>query len=61
MEQFFLNLVHAAAWFVLIVFVFAAIGVVAVIRWIMRLVTGTERAVESGVQRAEGVITRRDK
>ncbi len=61
MEQFFANLVHAAAWFVLIVFVFAVIGVIAVVRWIVAAVTGTERAVESGVQRAESVITRRDK
>ena len=50
MEQTLVHLAHAAIWFFIIVFVFAAIGVVATIRWIVGLVTNTERAVESGVR-----------
>jgi hypothetical protein len=49
MEQTFVHLAHAAAWFFLIVFAFAIIGVIATIRWIVGLVTGAERAVETEV------------
>ncbi|MDQ2681389.1 MAG: hypothetical protein M3Y21_10300 [Candidatus Eremiobacteraeota bacterium] len=60
MEHFFIHLAQSAAWFFLIVFVFAVIGVIAVIRWIIALVTGTERAVTTGVHNVEGRITHRD-
>lgn len=60
MEHFFMHLVQSAVWFILIVFIFAIIGVIAVIRWIVGLITGTERAVESGVRTVEGRITHRD-
>ncbi len=53
MEQSLVHLVHAAAWFFLIVFLFAVIGVVATVRWIVAMVTGAERAVESGVTSVE--------
>lgn len=60
MEQTLVHLVHAAAWLFLIVFVFAVIGVIATIRWIVNMVTGAERAVESGVQNVEGRFTHHD-
>ncbi len=60
MEHFFMHVVQSAAWFVLIVFIFTVIGVIAVIRWIAALVTGTERAVKTGVHNVEGRITHRD-
>ncbi len=56
MEQTFVHLARDAAWFLLIVFVFAAIGVIATIRWIIGLVMGAERAVESGVESVEHAI-----
>jgi hypothetical protein len=46
MESFLSHVIHTALWFMFVVFVFAAIGVYATIRWIYDLVTGTERAVE---------------
>lgn len=60
MEQTFVHLAHAAAWFILIVFAFAAIGIVATIRWIVGLFLKTERAVESGVESVERAVTHRD-
>lgn len=53
MEQFLIHLAHAAAWTFLVISLFAIIGVIATIRWIIGLVTGTERAVESGVTNVE--------
>lgn len=60
MEQTLVHLVHAAAWLFLIIFIFAAIGVIATVRWIIAMVTGAERAVESGVHNVEGHFTHRD-
>lgn len=60
MEQFVLNLVHAAAWVFLFIFLFAIIGVIAVIRWIMNMITGTERAVSTGVQNVENSLHRHE-
>jgi hypothetical protein len=57
MEQTLVHLAETAAWFFAIVFVFAIIGVVATIHWIVRMVTGAERAVESGVHNVEDSIT----
>lgn len=54
MEQFLVHLAHAAAWTFLIIFLFAVIGLIATVRWIINLVTGTERAVERGVENVEG-------
>ncbi len=61
MEDTFVHLAHAAAWIFLVVFVFAAIGVVATVRWIIAMVTGAERAVESGVHGVEERFTHHDR
>jgi hypothetical protein len=58
MEQTLVHLVHAAAWFFLIVFILAFIGLIAIIRWVMSLFRRTEAAVESGVERVEGTFRR---
>lgn len=57
MEHFLIRLAETAAWLFVIVFIFAAIGVVATVRWITNLVTNTERAVESGVHNVEDHFT----
>lgn len=59
MEQFVLNLVHAAAWTFGIIFLFAIIGVIAVIRWLVGLFMTGERAVEAGVQSVEHMVQRK--
>jgi len=60
MESFVLNLLHAAAWLFAFIFLFALIGVVATVRFIMALITGTERAVETGVHNVENSFHRKD-
>ncbi len=59
MEYFVLHLLHAAAWLFLFIFLFAVIGVLATIRFIMGMFTRAETAVSSGVHSAENVITHR--
>lgn len=59
MEHTLIRLAETAAWLFVIVFIFAIIGVVATIRWIVNLVTNTERAVETGVESVEDRLTRR--
>ena len=49
MEHTLAHLAETAAWLFFIVFVFAVIGVVATIRWIVAMVTRGEQAVEAGV------------
>ena len=44
MEQTFVHLAQTAAWFLLIVFVFALIGVYATIHWIVNLFRRGERS-----------------
>jgi hypothetical protein len=54
---------HALAgigWFAVIILVFAIIGVIATIRWIIGLVTNTERAVETGVRSVGDKLTHHD-
>jgi len=58
-EQFVTNLLHAAAWTFGLIFLFALIGVIATIRWIISLFVHTEQAVETGVQDVEKMVTRR--
>lgn len=58
MEQFFIHMAHAAAWTLLVIFIFAFIGFIAVIRWIVNIFRRGEAAVESGVDRVEGVFKR---
>ena len=59
MEQFVQNLLHAAAWTFAFIFLFALIGVIATIRWITGLFMRGERAVESGVQSVEHLVSRK--
>ena len=59
MENFVLHLVHAAAWLFGFVFLFAVIGILATIGFIVRLFTRAEGAVASGVHSAENIVTRR--
>ena len=59
MEQFVTNLLHAAAWTFGFIFLFALIGVIATIRWIANMFMRGERAVESGVQSVEHLVTRK--
>lgn len=58
-EQFVANLLHAAAWVFGFIFLFALIGFVATIRWIIGLFMKGEQAVESGVQSVEHMVTRK--
>ncbi|MDP9025691.1 MAG: hypothetical protein M3N13_10000 [Candidatus Eremiobacteraeota bacterium] len=60
MEQTLVHLAATAAWLFFIVFVFAVIGIIATIRWIVNMVTNTERAVVTGVEDAGRRITHRD-
>lgn len=53
MEHTLVHIAATAAWFFVIVFIFALIGVVAMIRWIVGLFRRGEAAVESGVQSIE--------
>ncbi|HTU69366.1 MAG TPA: hypothetical protein VMF11_03515 [Candidatus Baltobacteraceae bacterium] len=59
MEHTLIHMAETAAWAFFIIFVFAIIGVVATVRWIVNLVTGAERAVEGGVRNVEDSITHR--
>ncbi|MDQ6929899.1 MAG: hypothetical protein M3126_04440 [Candidatus Eremiobacteraeota bacterium] len=60
MEHLVLNILHAAAWLFAFIFLFAIIGIIAVVRWIMNLVMGTERAVSTGVHNVENSLHRRE-
>ncbi len=60
MEHALVRLAETAAWLFFIIFIFAIIGVVATIRWIVSLVTNTERAVQTGVHNVEDRITHRN-
>jgi hypothetical protein len=58
MEDLVNHLLHFAMWAFFVIFAFAAIGVFATVRWIVRLVRGTEAAVGSGINSAENVFRR---
>jgi hypothetical protein len=60
MEQTIIHLAEGAAWVFGIIFLFAIIGVYATVRWIIGLVTNTERAVEGGVRNVEDRLTHHD-
>ncbi|GAC1614182.1 MAG: hypothetical protein NVS9B12_15110 [Vulcanimicrobiaceae bacterium] len=60
MEQLVLNILHAAAWLFAFIFLFAVIGVIAVVRWIIGMITGTERAVSAGVHNVENHLHRHE-
>ena len=53
MEKTLIHIVETAAWFFVIVFAFAAIGVYATIHWIVSLFVRGEHAVETGVEDVE--------
>ena len=53
------NLAHSFAWVLFIIFLFAVIGFIATIRWIVSIVTGAERAVVSGVENVERSVERK--
>ncbi len=58
MEHALIRLAETAAWLFAVIFVFAIIGVVATVRWIINLVTNTEREVETGVHNVEDRFSR---
>ena len=53
MEQTFVHLAETAAWAIGIIFIFAIIGVVATIRWIVGLFWKGEQAVVNTVETIE--------
>lgn len=53
MEHTFVRIAETAAWFMVVVFVFAIIGVYATIHWIVEMVRRGEESVEAGVQNVE--------
>lgn len=57
--DFLTHLLHGAAWLGGIIVLFAIIGFFATIRWIARLFTSAERAVEGGVKSAGDMIHRK--
>ena len=59
MGDFLTHLAHAALWVIGLMFIFSLIGIFATIRWIVGLVTGAGRAVESGVEKAGEMMHRR--
>jgi hypothetical protein len=52
-EHTFVRIAETAAWFFVIVFVFAIIGVYATIHWIVNKVRRGEEVVEEGVRGVE--------
>jgi hypothetical protein len=59
MEAFLGHLIHFALWVFFVIFAFAIVGVIAVVRWVAMLVTRTETAVGDGVSSVERVIHKR--
>ena len=59
MEHFVANLLHAAAWVFGFIFLFAIIGLIATVRWIIGLFMRGEQAVASGVQSVEHMVHRK--
>lgn len=53
MEHAVVNLVHAALWIMFVIFALAAVGLIAIVKWIVDAFRRTERAVESGVSSVE--------
>lgn len=53
MEHALVRLAETAAWFFVITFIFALIGVYATIHWIVNLFHRGEQAVESGIETVE--------
>lgn len=53
MEHALVRIAETAAWFFVIVFVFAIVGVYATIHWIVNMVRRGEETVERGVESIE--------
>jgi hypothetical protein len=60
MEHTMIHLAETAAWLFVVMIVFAIIGVIATVRWIVNMLTAGERAVESGVHSVGDKFTHRD-
>ncbi len=58
MEHFVVEMLKVGAWIFGIVFLFAIIGVIATIRWIVNTLRRGEQAVESGVRGVEDKLHR---
>lgn len=56
MEAFLNHLIHFALWAFFVIFAFAIVGVYAVFRWIVGLITRTQTAVGSGIDTIERTI-----
>ncbi len=54
------HLAETAAWLFVIMIIFAIIGVIATVRWIINKVTAGEHAVESGVHSVQDKFTHHD-
>ncbi len=57
MEQSMVHLAESAAWVFFFIFLFAVIGVVATIRWIIAMVTRGEQAVEAEARKVGDAIS----
>jgi hypothetical protein len=58
LEHLVVQLLHIGAWIFGIVFLFAIIGLFAVIQWVTSLFRRTESAVEGGIQNVEARLHR---
>lgn len=60
MSDFIVHLLHAGAWIFGIIFLFAIIGFIALISWIVNLFRKTETVVMTGVREVENIGHRHD-
>jgi hypothetical protein len=60
MEQTMVHLAETAAWLFVVMIIFAIVGVIATVRWIINKVMAGERAVESGVHSVGDKFTHHD-
>jgi formate hydrogenlyase subunit 3/multisubunit Na+/H+ antiporter MnhD subunit len=57
--ELFTSIAHAAAWVIGLLLLFAVIGFIATIRWIIGLFWQGERAVEAGVRNVGDSLRKR--
>lgn len=60
MHHFIITILHIGAWLFGLIFLFAAIGFFAVIRWVLNAFRRTETAVEGGVRSVQGRFERHE-
>ena len=53
------HIAHAAAWVIGLLLLFAIIGFIATIRWLIGLFTSGEKAVEAGVRNVGDTLSKR--